>query len=143
MKIYSTKPVSFGMKIPVKTAIEAASGRFLRDAKIAHPAQLDLLSKLGSIDVRQLYLGEVADGLRNMSHLIRARHPEVASAAERINKECDIINQDRTFLPESEEIIKKQISQMLNGEAKKIGKKFIDISSMTLEELGLDKYANL
>lgn len=131
---------SFGIKVPVKTAIEAASGRFLDDAKISYPRQKNLLSQLGNIDTNHLYAGEMADGLRNMSKVIRERHPEIKNASERINKECDVINQDRTFLPADEIIVREKISRMLNKEAEQIGKEEIDINPISLKDLGLDKY---
>ena len=81
--------------------------------------------------------------MRNMKNLINKRHPNLALAAERISKACDEINKVRTFLPEDEKIVNEKIKQLLNDEVKIIGKKYIDIAPMTLEELALDKYAHI
>lgn len=138
---YKSNQPNFGIKVPVKTAIDVASGRFLRGAKVSYPAEKDLLSKLGNIDSNKLYTGEYATASRNMSKLIRERHPEINAATEKIGKECDIINKDRTFKPQDEVKISQKISQMLDNEANAIGKKEIDIEPMSLKELGLDLMA--
>ncbi|MCM1265588.1 MAG: hypothetical protein NC200_05245 [Candidatus Gastranaerophilales bacterium] len=139
---YQARP-SFGVKVPVKTAIEAATGRFLDDGKIAYPRQRELLSQLSYLNINKLYTGEMADAMRNMSKVIRERHPELKAASERINKECDIINQDRTFLPADEIIVKEKIDKIWNKEAEQIGKDEIDIAPMSIKDLGLDKYTHL
>ncbi len=134
---YQAKP-SFGIKVPTKTAIEAATGRFLEEGSIAHPRQSNLLAQLSPLDVNHLYTGEYVTAIRNMTKVIREKHPELKAASERINKECDIINIDRTFLPNDEIIVKEKNNKIWNKEAEQIGKEEIDIEPMTLKELGLD-----
>ncbi len=141
MKVnYYTSP-SFGIKIPVRTALEAASGCFFDDAEKSYPRQMKLLAKLGNIEPMKLFTGEVAEAVRGMRNGIRVQHPELHSAAERINKECDSF--DRTFFPEDEIEFNKMLKNAINREVTKIGKKYINIEPFSLKDLGLDKYENL
>ncbi len=130
---------NFGVKIPTKTVLSVATGRFLENAKTAHPAQMDMLQKVGNLSHEQLYSYQSAEALRNMSHIIKQRHPDVALSAERINRECDILNRDRTFLPDDEKKVTETINRVVGEEIKKIGKEEIDIEPMNLKELGYDK----
>lgn len=140
MQIQKTTPTSFGMKIPTKTAIEVASGCFLDNAKFSCPKQYKLLEQVSGLKVMDLYTGEVAEGLRNLSRILREKYPAIRDAASNIRKVCDKINEDRTFLPEDEKIINKTLKDIWNAEAKKIGTKTIEINDISLKELGLDKY---
>lgn len=130
---------SFGVKVPTKTVLSVATGRFLEEAKVAHPAQMDMLQKVGNLSHEQLYSYQSAEALRNMGNIIRHRHPDVAQSAERISKECDILNRDRTFLPDDEKKVTETINRVVGEEIKKIGKEEIDIEPMNLKELGYDK----
>ncbi len=134
---------NFGIKVPIKTAVETASGRFLDNAKISYPRQTKLLSLLGNIDSTKLYTGEMAEGMRNMSLVIRKRYPEIAQAAKRISDFCDAYNMERTFLPEDEAIFCTKLKKEVNKETKALGIKEIDIEPISLKELGLDKYENI
>lgn len=134
---------NFGIKVPTKVAVEAATGRFLENAKISYPRQNELLSKLGNIDTKKLYAGELSEGLRNMRLVIREKHPDVAAAAERIGAFCDSYNMERTFLLEDEAIFSKNLKDFVNQEVKNLGKKEIDIEPISLKNLGLDKYENI
>lgn len=140
MQIQRTTPTTFGMKIPTKTAIEVASGCFLDNAKVSCPKQYKLLEEVSGLKVMDLYSGEVAEGLRNLSRILREKYPAIGDAAENIRKVCNEINKDRTFLPEDEKIINQKLKSIWNAEAKKIGTKTIEIKDISLEELGLDKY---
>lgn len=133
---------NFGIKVSTKTAIEAATGCFLENAKISYPRQIKLLSQVGNINTNNLYVGEISEGLRNMSKVIRKRHPEIANAAEKIREFCQSYNLKRTFLPEDEVIFNKKLSQVVENEIKTINKKEINITPMSLEDLGLDKLKN-
>lgn len=134
---------SFGIKVNTKTALEAATNMFLDDCKISYPRQTKLLSELSSLDIKKLYSGEMAEGLRGMSKVIKNRHPEINESAARIKKECNALNMERTFLPEDEVIFKEKLDNIVNEELKKIGKREIDIEPISLKELGLEKYENI
>ena len=130
----------FGIKVPVKTALEAASGRFFDEGKIANPRQLKLLENLGNIKPLELYSGEVAEALRNLRIGIRKQHPDLALAADRIGKTCDEF--DRTFLPEDEIKFNKLLQSTIKQEIENIGKNNIDIEPFSLKDLVLEKYEN-
>lgn len=130
---------SFGVKVKTKTVLSVASGRFLEDARVAHPAQMDMLQKVGNLSHDQLYSYQSAEALRNMGNIIKQRHPKVAQSVERINKECDALNKDRTFLPDDEKKVTDTINRVVGEEIQKIGKEEIDIEPMNLKELGYDK----
>ncbi len=132
---------TFGIKVPTRTALEAASGRFFDNSKISYKRQKNLLRKLGNIETRKLYTGELAEALRSMRNGIRKQHPELAIAADRIGKVCD--NFDRTFLTENEIQFNEILRTAINNEIKQINKTKIDIEPMALKDLGLDKYENL
>ncbi len=140
MQIQNTPPTSFGMKIPIKTAIEVASGCFLDNAKISCPKQYQLLEQVSGLKVMDLYSGEVAEGLKNLSLILREKYPAIGEAVTNIRKVCNDINKERTFLPEDEKVINKKLKNIWNAEAKKIGTKTIEIDKISLKELGLDKY---
>lgn len=137
-RVSSYQP-SFGIKVPTKTVLSVATGRFLENAKTAHPAQMDMLQKVGNLSHEQLYSYQSAEALRNMGNIIKQRHPKVAQSAERISKECDILNRDRTFKPEDEKKVTATINRMVREEIKNIGQEEIDIAPMNLKELGYDK----
>ena len=144
MKIIKVAPsTSFGIKVPVKTAIEAASGTFLDDAKVSYPRQIGLLGQLSGLDTRKLYTGEVVEGFKGMRRVIKEKHPDIAESSERISKVCRLLNETRTFQAESEELISKVISNFLEYELSHFKNKEIDIDKIALKELGLDKYENL
>ena len=146
MKIQSNyinyKP-NFGIKVPTKVAIEAATGTFLENAKISYPRQTELLSTLGNLNTNKLYAGEMTVGLRNMSKVIYKRHPEIAASAERIKAFCNSYNAKRTFLPEDEAKFSKELYNIVQNEINTIGKNEIDIEPISLKELGLEKYENI
>lgn len=128
-----------GVKVPTKTVLSVATGMFLENAKKAHPAQMDMLQKVGNLSREQVYSYQAAEALRNMGKLIKERHPDVAKSAERLNKECKKLNQNRTFLPEDEKVVLATIDRVVNEEIKTIGKQEIEIEPMNLKELGYDK----
>lgn len=132
---------NFGIKVPVRTALEAASGRFFDDGRIANPRQMKLLAKLGNIEPMKLYSGEVVEALRGMRNGIRKQYPELELAVDRIHNKCDSF--DRTFLPEDERKFKQIMKNAIDEEIQKLGKKHIDIKPFSLKDLGLDKYENL
>lgn len=137
-RVSSYQP-SFGVKVPTKTVLSVATGRFLENAKTAYPAQMEMLQKVGNLSHEQLYSYQSAEALRNMGNIIRQRHPNIAKSAERINKECDALNRDRTFKPDDERKVIATINKVVGEEIKNIGKKEIDIAPMNLKELGYDK----
>lgn len=137
-RVSSCSP-SFGVKIPTKTVLSVATGRFLENAKVAHPAQMDMLQKVGNLTHEQLYSYQSSEALRNMGNIIKQRHPNVAKSAERINKECDALNRDRTFKPDDERKVLATINRVVREEIRNIGKEEIDIAPMDLKELGYDK----
>lgn len=137
-RVSSYQP-TFGVKIPTKTVLSVATGRFLENAKVAHPAQMDMLQKVGNLNHEQLYSYQSTEALRNMGNIIKQRHPDVALSAERINRECDALNRDRTFLPDDEKKVTATIRRVVGEEIQKIGKEEIDIEPMNLKELGYDK----
>lgn len=130
---------NFGVKIKTKTVLSVATGRFLEDAKVAYPAQMDMLQKVGNLSREQLYSYQSAEAMRNMGNIIKKRHPDVALSAERISRECDALNKDRTFLPDDEKKVTATIKRVVGEEIQKIGKEEIDIEPMNLKELGYDK----
>lgn len=132
---------SFGIKIPTKIAIEAASGRFLENAKVSYPRQCKLLEQLSGLETIKLYSGEVATGFINLSRHLRENYPPLNTAADNIIKLCDEINKDRSFLTKDEITICKQLKTALSEEIKKIGSKVIQINKISLNELGLEKYS--
>lgn len=142
MKINSYSP-SFGIKIPVKTAIEAATGSFLDDAEISNPRQTALFEQLSGLDTKKLYTGEFADGLRGVRKVICERFPEIAQSAQRIRQLCSLLNENRLFDNEGENLIKNIISNFLEYEAKNLKIKEIELEKLSLKELGLDKYENI
>ncbi len=142
MKINSYSP-SFGIKIPVKVAIESAAGCFLDDAKISYPRQNKLLEQLSGLDVNKMYTGQLVDGLRGVRNVIKERFPEIAHSAERIKILCDLLNENRMFEPEGETLIRRIISSFLDYEAKSLKVKNIELEKLSLKDLGLDKYENL
>lgn len=131
---------TFGIRVPTKTAIEAASGCFLENASISYPRQCKLLEKLSGLDTKKLYSGELGEGLKNLSRHLRDSYPELAEAAANIKKHCNLVNADRTFYPEDELKIIQGLRKLWNEEANKIEKKYIDIPKIPLRILGLDKY---
>lgn len=139
MEIQKITTPSFGIKIHTKTAIEAASGVFLEDAKISYPRQCKLFENLSGLQIKNLYAGEVATGMRNMSQILRQKHPELETATANIKRVCDEVNKDRTFLAKDEIIIKEKLKTALNKEADNIGES-IDIEPISLTELKLKKY---
>lgn len=130
----------FGIKVPIRTALEAASGSFFDDGRISNPRQMKLLAKLGNIEPMTLYSGEVAEALRGIKNGIRKQYPELELALDRIHNKCDSF--DRTFLPEDEIIFKQMMKTAIDEEIQKLGKKYIDIEPFSLKDLGLEKYEN-
>lgn len=68
---------NFGVKIKTKTVLSAATGRFLEDAKVAYPAQMDMLQKVGNLSREQLYSYQSTEAMRNMGNIIKKRHPDM------------------------------------------------------------------
>lgn len=134
---------NFGIKVPTKVALEAATGTFLENAQISYPRQTKLLSRLGKLNTNKLYSGEMTNGLRNMSKVICKRHPEIATSAEKIKAFCNSYNMKRTFLPEDEARFSKELSDIVENEINTIGKNEINIEAISLKELGLEKYENI
>ncbi len=140
MRIQQTTSPAFGIKVPVKTAIEAASGCFLDSPTRSNERQLNLLGQLSGLNPMELYLGEVATGLINMSRHLKEKYPQLKQAANHIRKERAKIIKTRTFKPQEEREIAAKLKKLWNLEAKKFGVKELDIEPISLQTLGLDKY---
>lgn len=142
MKVNNVSP-SFGIKIPVKTAIESATGVFLEDAKISYPRQMDLFEQLSGLDTKKLYTGEVSEGFKGVSRVIKEKFPNIAFSADRISQLCKLLNETRFFDPEGEKLIAKILDNFVDYEINNLKIKEIDMDKIPLEDLGLGKYADL
>ena len=130
MKIQKTDYAnpSFGIKIPIKDAVQAASARNLFGANDSINIEKNVIKKLTKINDEQMNDANFGQSVYKLSKILREKHPELKKAAQQIDNYCEENYYTMT---------KKALSTFVNNVIKNTGKDSIDIAPLPAHKLGL------
>ncbi len=130
MKIQATNYAnpSFGIKIPIKDAVQAASARNLFGTNNSINIEKNVIRKLTNINDSQMDEANFGKSVYKLSKILQDNHPELKKAAEQIDNYCEKNYYTMT---------KDTLSAFVHAVIKSTGKDSIDIAPLPAYKLGI------
>ena len=130
MKIQSANYAnpSFGVRIPIKDAVQAASARNLFGTNNSINMERDVIKKLTRVNDEQLDNAHFGRTVFKLSEILREKHPVLKNAAQEIDDYCD-----KNFYT----MTKENLENFVHNVIKNTSKKSIDIEPLPAYKLGL------
>ncbi len=124
---------SFGIKIPIEDAVEAASARNLFGTRRAFRTQCEVIKKLTNISDETYQNGDTSFAAFKLSNILRSNHPELKKAAQEIDTYC---TKNSKVLNATKGDVSKDLVDFVKNIITKIGKKDLDIEPIQPAALG-------
>lgn len=124
---------SFGIKIPIEDAIQAASGRNLFGTDKTILTERRLVKQLANIDKKTYETGDFGVTAYKLSKILKENHPELKNAAKEIDTFCD---NNKQTLNNTKGDISKELVQFVKNIIAKIGKNEVDVAPIAPASLG-------
>ena len=135
MKIQHAHTQSFGMKIPAKEALQAATARNLFGTDESIRLQKRVISKLTNYDVQSLEHAEFGRAVNKLIVVLREKHPVLDKIATKIDTLCANFY-DTLYPVKTQKEFNEDLNYVVTSGLKEIGKE-IDIEPVAAKTLGL------
>ena len=130
MKIQKTDYAnpSFGIKIPIKDAVQAASARNLFGTNDSINIEKNVIRKLTNINETQMNEANFSKSVYRLSQILQKNHPELKKAAQQIDNYCE-----KNYYTMTKDTLKAFAHAVI----KSTGKDTIDIAPLPAHKLGI------